>query len=78
MAKYSASRLSLKAIAIVKADSLLKEDDARSHGGSPVGVNRRRGDGTFGELVPAAEASRQEGFVVARGPVATIEVGAET
>jgi hypothetical protein len=45
---------------------------------SPVGVNRRRGDGTFGELVPAAEAISQEGFVVARGPVATIEVGAET
>jgi hypothetical protein len=43
-----------------------------------VGKVRRRGDGTFGELVPAAVAVIQEGFIVARGPVATIEIGAET
>jgi hypothetical protein len=43
-----------------------------------VGVPRRRGDGTFGELVPAGQAIRDEGFHVARGPVATIEIGAET
>jgi hypothetical protein len=43
-----------------------------------VGIDRRRGDGTFGELVPTARATRIEGLGVARGPVATIEIGAET
>jgi hypothetical protein len=43
-----------------------------------VGVERRRGDGTFGELVPAATARALAGFAVARGPVANIEIGAET
>jgi len=43
-----------------------------------VGIQRRRGDGTFGELVPAATPLRIEGFAIARGPVATIEIGAET
>jgi hypothetical protein len=38
-----------------------------------IGIARRRGDGTFGELVPAGNAIREEGLVVARGPVATIE-----
>jgi hypothetical protein len=43
-----------------------------------VGILRRRGDGTFGELVPVARAITDEGFAVARGPVATIEIGVET
>jgi hypothetical protein len=43
-----------------------------------VGVTRRRGDGTFGELVPGTEAIRFADFVVARGKIATIEIGAET
>jgi|SRR5208337_192633 len=43
-----------------------------------VGIARRRGDGTFGELVPAGTAIREEGISVARGPVATIEIGVET
>ena len=43
-----------------------------------VGIARRRGDGTFGELVPSATAIREEGLAVARGPVATIEIGVET
>ena len=43
-----------------------------------VGIARRRGDGTFGELVPAGTAIREEGLAVARGPVATIEIGVET
>jgi hypothetical protein len=38
----------------------------------------RRGDGTFGELVPAAVALTEKGMLVARGPVATIEIDAET
>jgi hypothetical protein len=43
-----------------------------------VGIARRRGDGTFGELVPSASAIVEEGMSVARGPVATIEIGVET
>jgi len=43
-----------------------------------VGITRRRGDGTFGELVPSATALTIPGLAVARGPVATIEIGAET
>jgi len=43
-----------------------------------VGILRRRGDGTFGERVPVATAIADEGFSVARGPVATIEIGVET
>jgi hypothetical protein len=43
-----------------------------------VGRSARRGDGTFGELVPSAEAIVEKGFVVARGPTANIEIGAET
>lgn len=43
-----------------------------------VGKPARRGDGTFGELVPAVVAVIERGLLVARGPVATIEIGAET
>lgn len=43
-----------------------------------VGVSARRGDGTFGEVIPAVEAIADEGYVVARGPLATVEIGAET
>ncbi len=38
-----------------------------------TGKPSRRGDGTFGELVPAAVALTEKGMLVARGPVATIE-----
>ena len=41
------------------------------------GIKARRGDGTFGELIPHAAATVVPGFTVARGPVATIEVGSE-
>jgi hypothetical protein len=43
-----------------------------------IGKVSRRGDGTFGELVPAAVAITGKGWLVARGPVANIEIGAET
>lgn len=41
------------------------------------GVKARRGDGTFGELIPHAIAVDMPGFIVARGPVATVEIGTE-
>lgn len=43
-----------------------------------VGVRSRRGDGTFGEIVPTAIAISDRGFSVGRGQIATIEIGAET
>jgi hypothetical protein len=43
-----------------------------------VGIKRRRGDGTFGELVPAGTALIEDGCAVGRGPVANIEIGVET
>lgn len=43
-----------------------------------IGKPARRGDGTFGEIVPTAIAVIEKGILVARGPVATIEIGAET
>ena len=42
-----------------------------------VGVTSRRGDGAFGELVPVALAVSPEGFLVARGPLSSIEIGTE-
>jgi hypothetical protein len=41
------------------------------------GVKARRGDGTFGELVPGESAIVDPGYHVARGKVATIEIGIE-
>lgn len=41
------------------------------------GIQARRGDGTFGELIPSAKPIDDPGFEVARGPVATVEIGVE-
>jgi hypothetical protein len=41
------------------------------------GIKARRGDGTFGELIPDVAAIQDPGFKVARGPVATVEIGIE-
>jgi hypothetical protein len=41
------------------------------------GIKARRGDGTFGEIVPGVDPVRADGFVVGRGPTATIEIGVE-
>jgi hypothetical protein len=42
-----------------------------------VGVPARRGDGTFGEIVPNETAIAVPTYVVKRGPIATIEIGIE-
>jgi len=42
-----------------------------------VGKPARRGDGTFGELVPGVVAISNGGFQVSFGPLANIEIGAE-
>ena len=41
------------------------------------GVRARRGDGTFGGIVPNSESLSDDGFVVRRGQIATIEIGIE-
>jgi hypothetical protein len=41
------------------------------------GKRSRRGDGTFGELVPTERPIVVPGYRVARGPTATLEIGAE-
>jgi hypothetical protein len=47
-------------------------------GNRAVGKKSRRGDGAFGELVPSTTALPREGFLVAGGEIANIEIGAET
>jgi len=47
-------------------------------GNKAVGKKSRRGDGTFGELVPTVVAIAEEGLLVTRGEIANIEIGAET
>lgn len=41
------------------------------------GIAARRGDGTFGEIVPGTDAVIDPDFIVARGVTATVEIGAE-
>jgi hypothetical protein len=41
------------------------------------GRKGRRGDGTFGDLIPGEEAKPEPGAKVLRGPVATVLIGAE-
>jgi hypothetical protein len=41
------------------------------------GVAARRGDGTFGEIIPGETAMTDSGYLVGRGPVATVEIGVE-
>jgi hypothetical protein len=41
------------------------------------GVIARRGDGTFGEIIPGETPILDPGYLVARGPIATVEIGVE-
>jgi hypothetical protein len=41
------------------------------------GVAARRGDGTFGEIIPGETPIIDPGYLVARGPIATVEIGIE-
>lgn len=41
------------------------------------GVKHRRGDGSFGTLIPGESAVIDSGFVVGRGPIANVEMGIE-
>jgi hypothetical protein len=41
------------------------------------GVAARRGDGTFGEIIPGEMPIMDAGYLVGRGPIATVEIGVE-
>ena len=41
------------------------------------GVAARRGDGTFGEIIPGETPIFDTGYRVGRGPIATVEIGIE-
>lgn len=41
------------------------------------GIRARRGDATFGQTIPGEIARMDSGFVVGRGPIATVEIGIE-
>ncbi len=41
------------------------------------GVKARRGDGTFGQLIPGEQPVTDPGYIVGRGPIATVEIGVE-
>ena len=55
--------------------------DATSHVLNPKGISpgirARRGDGSFGDLIPGSKAIVFPDFRVARGPTADVEIGAE-
>lgn len=42
-----------------------------------TGIQARRGDGTLGEIVPGEAPIRDQGYSVARGKIATVEIGVE-
>lgn len=64
-----------------KSPLLSQRIDARSRvvntANQTIGKVSRRGDGAFGERVPVALAINDPGFLVARGPLSAIEIGAE-
>jgi hypothetical protein len=41
------------------------------------GVEARRGDATFGEIIPREAPIFDDGYLVGRGPIATVEIGIE-
>ncbi len=41
------------------------------------GKKARRGDGTFGELIPQTQSTCADGYSVKRGEIATVEIGIE-
>src|SRR5262249_11032772 len=61
----------LREAAIERADRVLNAQNRRR------GVAARRGDCTFAELIPGGAALGDPGYAVARGPIATVEIGVE-
>lgn len=59
-------------------DRVKRHERVINTGNKAVGRPSRRGDGTFGELIPTAVAITEAGMLVARGEIANIEIGVET
>jgi len=57
--------------AIDRKDRVLNAQNKRR------GVSARRGDGTFGEIIPGETPIIDPDYLVARGPIATVEIGVE-
>ena len=57
--------------AVLRKDRVLNVQNRRR------GVEARRGDGTFGEIIPGETAILDAGYAVGRGPIATVEIGIE-
>ena len=57
--------------AIERKDRVLNVQNKRR------GINARRGDGSFGEIVPGVAPIIDRGYQVGRGPIATVEIGIE-
>ena len=68
---YAVGRSALYRRRVEEKDRVLNVENRRR------GIKARRGDGTFGELIPTVTAIDDPGFIVARGPVATVEIGIE-
>ena len=68
---YAINRSSNLAEAIRLQESVLNAQNRTR------GIKARRGDGTFGEIVPGEKPITDAGFSVARGPIATVEIGVE-
>jgi hypothetical protein len=61
-----------------KLDSLISSGDRVLNLRNTLrGVKHRRGDATFGEVVPHSQTVVSSGFVVHRGEIATVEIGTE-
>jgi hypothetical protein len=59
------------------AERIARKDRVINQRNTTVGKEARRGDGTFGELVPGVVAISDKSFQVSFGPLANIEIGAE-
>ena len=79
---FVASHLYEDLVALNKSATLVRRVQAHecvvNLANKTVGKPSRRGDGTFGELVPTVVAVTEKGLHVARGELANIQIGAET
>lgn len=79
---FVASHLYEDLVALNKSAALVRRVQAHecvvNLANKTVGKPSRRGDGTFGELVPTVVAITERGLQVARGAIANIQIGTET
>src|SRR5258707_13080346 len=75
---YVASQLYEDLVSLGKSEKLLSRVHAHERvvnlRNLAIGKPARRGDGTFGEILPTAAAITEKGILVARGAVATIAI----